>query len=39
VVGNVAFMAASVFFLVIHAAVSYSIGALIDKTMASVRQD
>jgi hypothetical protein len=37
--GNVAFMAASAFILVAYAAVSYSGGALIDKTMSSLRRD
>jgi hypothetical protein len=37
--GNIAFMAASVFFLVFYAAVSYSAGCLIDKTMSSLRRD
>ena len=34
--GNIAFMAASAFILVVYAAVSYSAGALIDKTIASL---
>jgi hypothetical protein len=38
-IGNVAFMAASAFFIVVYAAVSYSAGALIDKTMESFRRD
>ena len=37
--GNVAFMAASALILVAYAAVSYSAGALIDKTMSSLRRD
>jgi hypothetical protein len=37
--GNIAFMAASVFFLMAYAAVAYSAGALIDKTIASFRRD
>ena len=35
--GNAVFMAASAFILVVYAAVSYSVGALIDKTMSSLR--
>ena len=38
-IGNVAFMAASAFLFVVYAAVSYSAGALIDKTMESFRRD
>jgi hypothetical protein len=38
-VGNVAFMAASAFFIAVYAAVSYSAGALIDKTMEAFRRD
>ena len=38
-IGNVAFMAASAFILVAYAAISYSAGGLIDKTMASLRRD
>ena len=38
-VGNVAFMAASAFFLVVYAALGYSAGALIDKTMSSFGRD
>jgi hypothetical protein len=37
--GNIAFMAGSAFILVLYAAVSYSAGALIDKTISSLRQD
>ncbi len=37
--GNVAFMAGSAFILAIYAAVSYSAGALIDKTIESFRRD
>jgi hypothetical protein len=37
--GNIAFMAASAFILVLYAAVSYSTGALIDKTISSLRRD
>jgi hypothetical protein len=35
--GNIAFMAGSAFIFVLYAAVSYSAGALIDKTIASFR--
>jgi hypothetical protein len=38
-IGNVAFMAASAFILAVYAAVSYSAGALIDKTISSLRRD
>jgi len=38
-VGNVAFTAGSAFILAIYAAVSYSAGALIDKTIESFRRD
>ena len=38
-IGNLVFMAASVFILAVYAAVSYSAGALIDKTMSSLRRD
>jgi hypothetical protein len=38
-IGNVAFMAASASILVAYAALSYSAGALIDKTMSSLRRD
>ena len=38
-IGNVAFMAASAFFISVYAAVSYSAGALIDKTIESFRRD
>jgi hypothetical protein len=38
-IGNVAFMAASAFLFVVYAAVSYSAGALIDKTMSSLRRE
>lgn len=38
-IGNVAFMAGSAFILVIYASISYSAGALIDKTMESFRRD
>ena len=37
--GNVAFMAASAFILVLYAAVSYSAGALIDKTMSALHRE
>jgi hypothetical protein len=37
--GNIAFLAASVFFLVLYAAVSYSAGALIDKTISALQRD
>lgn len=37
--GNVAFTAGSAFILVIYAAVAYSAGALIDKTVTSLRRD
>jgi hypothetical protein len=37
--GNAAFMAGSAFILVVYAAVGYSVGALIDKTIESFRQD
>ena len=37
--GNVAFLAGSAIIFVVYAAVSYSAGALIDKTMSSFRQD
>jgi hypothetical protein len=37
--GNVAFMAASAFILAIYAAVSYSAGALIDKTISTLRRE
>ena len=37
--GNIAFMAGSAFILVLYAAVSYSAGALIDKTISSLRRD
>jgi hypothetical protein len=38
-IGNIAFMAASAFILMACAAVSYSAGGLIDKTIASLRRD
>ena len=38
-IGNVAFMAASVLILVAYAAISYSAGGLIDKTITSFRRD
>ena len=38
-IGNIAFMAASAFILVVYAAVSYSVGALIDKTISSLRRE
>jgi hypothetical protein len=38
-IGNIAFMTASAFLFVVYAAVSYSAGALIDKTMSSLRRD
>lgn len=37
--GNVAFMAGSAFILSIYAAVSYSVGALIDKTISALHRD
>jgi hypothetical protein len=37
--GNVAFMAASAFILAVYAAVGYSAGALIDKTISSLRRE
>jgi hypothetical protein len=37
--GNVAFIAVSAFILTAYAAVSYSSGGLIDKTMSSLRRD
>ena len=37
--GNVAFMAASAFILAVYAAVSYSAGALIDKTMSALHRE
>jgi hypothetical protein len=36
--GNIAFMAGSAFILVLYAAVSYSAGALIDKTMSALHR-
>ena len=38
-IGNLAFMGGSAFLLVGYAAVSWSVGALIDKTLSSLRQD
>ncbi|MBV9905957.1 MAG: hypothetical protein JOY52_00185 [Hyphomicrobiales bacterium] len=38
-IGNVAFMAASTLVLVAYAAISYSVGGLIDKTMATLRRE
>jgi hypothetical protein len=38
-IGNAAFMATSAFMLAVYAAVSYSAGALIDKTMESFRRE
>ena len=38
-VGNVAFMAASTLILVAYVAISYSVGGLIDKTMATLRRE
>jgi hypothetical protein len=38
-IGNVAFMGGAAFILVVYAAVSYSAGALIDKTISSLGQD
>ena len=38
-IGNVAFMAASAFILMAYAAISYSAGGLIVKTMSSLRRD
>ena len=37
--GNTPFMAGSAFILVAYAVVSYSAGALIDKTISSLRRD
>jgi hypothetical protein len=37
--GNLAFMAASAFIIMIYAAVSYSAGALIDKTISALHRD
>ena len=37
--GNIAFMAASAFMLAVYAAVGYSAGALIDKTIESFRRE
>jgi hypothetical protein len=37
--GNLAFMAASVFFLLLYAAIAYSAGALIDKTVSALRRN
>ena len=37
--GNIAFMAGSAFILAVYAAVSYSAGALIDKTIESFRRE
>jgi hypothetical protein len=37
--GNVAFMGASAVLFVIYAAVSYSAGALIDKTISALQRD
>ncbi len=38
-IGNVVFMAASAFILLAYAAISYSAGGLIDKTIASLRRE
>jgi hypothetical protein len=38
-IGNIAFMAGAAFLFVIYAAVSYSAGALIDKTISALRRD
>jgi hypothetical protein len=38
-IGNVAFMAASAFILAVYAIVSYSAGALIDKTISALRRE
>jgi hypothetical protein len=38
-IGNVAFMAASTLILVAYAAIGYSVGGLIDKTMATLRRE
>ena len=38
-IGNVAFMAASTLILVAYVAISYSVGGLIDKTMATLRRE
>ncbi len=37
--GNIAFMAGSAFILVAYAVVSYSAGALIDKTISTLRRE
>jgi hypothetical protein len=37
--GNIAFMAGSAFILVLYAAIGYSAGALIEKTIESFRRD
>ena len=37
--GNIAFMAGSAFIFVIYAAVAYSAGALIDKTISALQRD
>ena len=37
--GNIAFMAGSAFILVLYAAIRYSAGALIDKTISALRRD
>jgi hypothetical protein len=37
-IGNVAFMGGSAFLLAAYAAVSWSVGALIDKAISSLRQ-
>jgi hypothetical protein len=39
VIGNVAFIGASAFILTAYAIVSASVGALIDKTLSSLRRD
>ena len=38
-IGNSAFMAASAFLFAVYAAISYSVGGLIDKTISSLRRD
>jgi hypothetical protein len=38
-IGNVAFMAASAFILAVYAIVSYSAGALTDKTISALRRE
>jgi hypothetical protein len=38
-VGNAIFMGASAFILVVYAAISHSVGALIDKTISALRRE